>query len=543
MQDKQESEFLQKEPCPSCGSRDNLARYDDGHGFCFGCGYYEHPNGNSEHREVKRLSKDMIPLGKFIDLSKRGIRQETCERFGYFIGEWKDGRSVQVANYRDQTGAVCGQKVRLPGKEFTTTGDFKSVVLFGQHLWKRGGKQIVITEGEIDCLTLGQVMPTWPVVSLPNGALSAVKAIKKNLEFLETYEKVILFFDMDEAGQKAVQECVDLFTPGKCAVAQIPLKDPNEMLVAGRVKELTNAVWEAQIRRPDGIVQGIDLWDRVSTPIPEGVSYPWSGMNSLSFGMRPCEIITFTAGSGVGKSAVTAEIMHHLAMVEKKSVGIAMLEEGLDRSARRFMGIHLNQPLHLPIHRATPEQLRAAFDATLGSGRFHFVDAFGSMDADLLLNRFKYLVKGLGCQFILLDHLSMLASGADTDDERRFIDTLMTKLRSFTQETRATLINVSHLRRPNNDAGHERGTEVSLNQLRGSHAIAQLSDQVWALERDGQSDDPEERNLTTVRALKMRISGMTGIATKLIYDQQTGRLEEQTGFEGQGEDSDHSSDY
>lgn len=33
--------FVRHEYCPKCGSRDNLARYDDGSAFCFGCRYSE----------------------------------------------------------------------------------------------------------------------------------------------------------------------------------------------------------------------------------------------------------------------------------------------------------------------------------------------------------------------------------------------------------------------------------------------------------------------------------------------------------------------
>jgi ribosomal protein S27AE len=36
--------FLKHEPCPKCGSKDNLGRYDDGSAYCFGCGYTENPN-------------------------------------------------------------------------------------------------------------------------------------------------------------------------------------------------------------------------------------------------------------------------------------------------------------------------------------------------------------------------------------------------------------------------------------------------------------------------------------------------------------------
>lgn len=35
------SRFSRHEACPSCGSRDNLARYESGSGYCFGCGHTE----------------------------------------------------------------------------------------------------------------------------------------------------------------------------------------------------------------------------------------------------------------------------------------------------------------------------------------------------------------------------------------------------------------------------------------------------------------------------------------------------------------------
>ena len=52
---KVESNFLKHEPCPKCGSKDNLSRYDDGHAYCFGCDYYE--NGEGEVKLLKRKIK------------------------------------------------------------------------------------------------------------------------------------------------------------------------------------------------------------------------------------------------------------------------------------------------------------------------------------------------------------------------------------------------------------------------------------------------------------------------------------------------------
>src|SRR5690606_11718779 len=113
----------------------------------------------------------------------------------------------------------------------------------GQHLWRKGGKRIVITEGEIDDLAAHQMLGTWPVVSIPNGAQSAAKAVKENIEFLETYEKVIFCFDNDQAGQDAVQECLSILTPGRAAHMQLPRKDAGEMLEEGLVKEFVEAFW------------------------------------------------------------------------------------------------------------------------------------------------------------------------------------------------------------------------------------------------------------------------------------------------------------
>ena len=125
------------------------------------------------------------------------------------------------------------------------------------------------------------------------------------------------------------------------------------------------------------------------------------------------------------------------------------------------------------------------------------------------------------CMF--LDHLSILMSGLE-GDERRMIDQTMTRLRSLVERTGIALFLVSHLRRGSTDEGHEEGKRVSLSQLRGSAAIAQLSDACIALERDQQSNDPD--STTTVRVLKNRYSGETGIATQLKYDLQTCQFHE-----------------
>ena len=106
-------------------------------------------------------------------------------------------------------------------------------------------------------------------------------------------------------------------------------------------------------------------------------------------------------------------------------------------------------------------------------------------------------------------------SGLD-GDERKTIDRTMTRLRSLVERTGISLFLVSHLRRAQSDHNHEEGARVTLGQLRGSASIAQLSDGVIALERDQQGSS--EHSDTTVRVLKNRYSGETGVACTIRYD-------------------------
>ena len=177
------------------------------------------------------------------------------------------------------------------------------------------------------------------------------------------------------------------------------------------------------------------------------------------------------------------------------------------------MSVAESKAFHIGDHdKAT---LEAAYDRTVAAWNLFLYDGFGSYDPDVIYNRIDYLANGLDCRIIFLDHLSILLSGLD-GDERRMIDTTMTKLRSLVERTGITLFLVSHLRRSSTDQGHEEGARVTLGQLRGSAAIAQLSDQVIGLERDQQDRSMDAS--TTVRVLKNRYSGETGIACHLKYN-------------------------
>lgn len=526
--DEATSTFVGHEPCPACGSSNNLARYSDGHAHCFGCGHYEHGDGTtSSNQNAKRkpVNPDLIPVGSPQALIKRGISEETCTKWGYTISDYH-GETVQVANYKDMTGTPVAQHIRLRNKDFRWIGDHKAAGLYGQHLWRDGGKRVVVTEGEIDALTVSQLQGNkWPVVSLPNGVQSARKDIQKSFEWLNKFEEIVLLFDNDDPGRDAVQSVSTIrFPPGKLKVAKLPLKDANEMLQAGRGSEVMNAIYEAKVFRPDGIVAGSELWD-VLNEHDEDVSFelPFIGLQKITLGLRLGELWTFTAGSGVGKSAIIREIAYHL-MTSGTRVGMIMLEENIKRTSRGLIGLAINKPAHMIWNELTPEEKREGFDATLGTDRVFLYDHFGSTEADNIYAKIRFMAAGCDCKVIFLDHLSIVVSGSDEGNERQLIDNIMTELKTLAMDLNVTIVIVSHLKRPGGDTGHEEGARTSLSQLRGSHAIAQLSDFVVGAERDQQGD---HKNITTLRVLKNRFTGETGEAGWLNYDPDTGRLNEQ----------------
>lgn len=523
------SEFQRHESCPNCGSKDNLARYTDGHGYCFGCQYYEHSaetvgNGGIRHYSKEGPLSDLIAY-EITPLPKRGLDEETCKKWKYGVGSY-NGRPVQVANYCDNQGNVVAQKLRFQDKTFRWLGDSDKAGLYGSNLWRDGGKMVTITEGELDALSVSQSFNLkWPVVSIPNGAQSASKVIAKNIDWLESFETVVLCFDQDAAGRAAAIEAAQQLSPGKVKiVSSLPCKDANECLVGGYVRELVDAVYGAKSYRPDGVIPGEEVWEMIiKKDARKSVPYPWDGLNSKLFGMRSGELVTLTAGTGIGKSSVTRELAYYLIKMGEK-VGYIALEESIRKTSEHIMGLELNCPPHFWEKREiTDESKRMAFDKTVGGGRLVLYDHWGSIDPSNLLNRVRYMARAMECNYIVLDHLSIVVSALEDGDERRMIDNVMTKLRSLCEETGIHLILVSHLRRPDGRA-HEEGGATSLSQLRGSHAIAQLSDAVIGCERNQQ--DASQSNLMSLRILKNRYSGHTGIAMTVEYDNETGRLSE-----------------
>lgn len=528
-------------PCDECGSSDAVSVNDDGSGYCFSCETFHKEYDNSltgykmQPIKINTYSKPSFG-GEFYPLTDRNISVDTAKK--YNVRSVRDHRGNIVEHsypYYINNEAVASKVRKTADKSFTWTSTPKGTGLFGQQLFQTGGKFLTIVEGECDAMAAYELLGSkWPVVSIKNGAASADKDIKESLEFVESFETVVICFDNDKVGREAARKVARLLRPGKVKIYTLPeeFKDPNEMLRKAQHKAFVMGWWDSKAYTPSGVVSATsDIHNYLNREQKKSIPYPWSGLNEKLEGMRLGELITLTGGTGLGKSSVTRELEHWLINNTSDNIGIIALEENRNRTIDGVLSIEANKKLHLNSVRDTVpiQQLEALHNKVFGgdnTDRVWVYSHLGMNDLESVFSKLRFMIIGCDCKWIVLDHLHMLVLLALENDERKAIDMIMHRLRSLVEETGVGMILVSHLRRIDGNRGHENGIETGLNHLRGSQSIAQLSDAVIGLERNQQSDDKIEASTTRVRVLKSRYTGDVGLATSLYYEYNTGRLQE-----------------
>ena len=526
--------------CPKCGGSDPVSLNEDGSAKCFSCDTYFLNYNKAIEGELVVENETTTPAnphgGDFVALTDRRISEATARKYGVKSILSSSGDIVQhIYPYYNKHELSATKTRYVRDKNFSVSGSFNGTGLFGEQLFQSGGKAITITEGECDAMACYELIGSkWASVSIKRGASGAVKDIKESLEFLESFESIVICFDNDKQGIEASKKVAMLFQPSKAKIMSLPngYKDANDMLRQNKHKEFIEAWWASKVYTPSGVINvsesRAEFFDREQK---ESVAYPWKGLNDKLYGLRAGELVTLTGGTGLGKSSVTRELEHWLIKETTDNVGVIALEEDWRRTVDGILSIEANARLYIDQVREqfTPEELDKFFDILYdgdNENRVWIHAHFGTNNIDEIFNKIRFMIIACDCKWEVEDHLHMLVSALSEGDERRAIDNIMTRLRSIVEETGAGLILVSHLRRVDGNKGHENGIEVSLSHLRGSQSIAQLSDCVIALERNQQAEDIDEANTTKLRVLKSRYTGDVGLASRLLYERETGRLRE-----------------
>ncbi len=514
--------------CTDCNSSDGLAYLDEGT-YCHSCHKFTPYDGEAPATPYKSTPqyKDMFDTKelKTLPIKDRNISEDTCAK--YEVLTKLDPQTGQPAAHlypiyaTGRNPAKLGHKIRLLPKDFRFHPSGQSIdhrcQLFGQTLFPPGSaKAITVTEGHLDALAGYQMQGSkWPWVSIIGGAEQASGEFRRNLEYLESFEKVYICFDRDDPGQEAAVQCAKLLSPGKAYIVSLDpgLKDACGYLAANQQKEFTETWWRAELYTPAGILSSRQLKDRIrNRDLTPGVPYPFPGLNDLTYGIRKKEAVVVTAPTGVGKTTFLRETMWRIMQEDPDAkIGTIFLEEAPEDSGLGLMSMAASIPFHLPDAEYSEDEYNEA-ERVLDEDRVFFFDHFGSNKIDEILARVRYYKQGLGCDYIFLDHLSIIVSDQQQGDERKALDEIMTKLKTLTMELNIALITVVHTNR----AG----------QIRGTAGIEQLANIIIELDRDLRSEDQAKRQTLMGLVSKNRFSGKTGPAFAARYSDETGRLTE-----------------
>lgn len=508
----------------------------------------------------------------FADYPERGIRKETYEKFGVRMALSTTDRSVEAIYfpYYNQDGKLTGYKKRNLTLDKYDDGHFTVVgkvgiqnKLFGQQVAesiKRPKKKLFQVEGEWDVLSSYQAcvdtlagtkyegMEPF-VVGLSCGTGNAKAAVSVNLEFCESFEVNVLGFDADEAtpeeatkkikkGKEATEDVGLLITKSQVMVAEYKdFHDPNDYVKAGKYKELANALSFATKKfTADKVVtaESISFEELIKPRIP-GVYIPqFPELMEMTGGPRMRELWVVTGPSGYGKSTVCSTMAAEIRMAGYK-VGMIFLEEELKETILRMIAhkceVNYNRMKFDPTKYVPEEKLQEAFKWVKEDDGFVFLDHFGSMLIEQLMNKIKYLMSVFDVNYIILDHLSMLVSGIATTDERKMLDMVMTELAAFVASHDVGILAVSHLNRgvaeefkaPKGKEDEPFFINVKKESLRGSSSLEQLSWVILGLEPEIMPDRSRGRLRLTV--LKNRPWGQLGHADVVKLNEETGQLE------------------
>lgn len=210
--------FVHHEPCPKCGSRDNLARYMDGSAWCFGCHYRERadriPVINDKWLEKEEDDERTVRLDDDLCYDYAGHVVEWLARYGISVQEaikhgWKYSpkRDQLVFIFADADGNVACTQARnfakgAKRKYFNQGSALHVLPIFRTGTWNDGARTpIVVVEDAVSAARIGRQSDAIPCLGsyMPKSKLNALRLLG--------YEEMVVWLDADKL--KEAREIAD----------------------------------------------------------------------------------------------------------------------------------------------------------------------------------------------------------------------------------------------------------------------------------------------------------------------------------------------
>jgi twinkle protein len=449
-------------------------------------------------------------------LPRRGISKATHEFFGVQTKINPEGKPVAV-EYKWPNGAV--QTRLLEKKDFYSKGPMSEAGGWAVDRFTPGSaRAITITEGNDDAMAVYEIMGKYPVYAVKS-ASSAVSDVRKDFDYINSFEKIYLALDGDEPGQKATAAVAAVFGHLKCYHVKLaPYKDPHDFLEAGKGQDFKSAWFNAGKFLPDGIVSSFSDFDEILNNRTKelGQGWPFPTLTEMTGGLHRGRAYLISGLEGIGKTETLHATVANLCQTDvDANIGILFWEEPPYDTLAKQAGYLLQKDCHTDDSTVPFEEISKAYKTAFKRpDRVHIVKHYGSEDHDILLSKIRFLVAACQCKYVFFDNITLMGAGRGSnkvDD----LDYLSTRLVMLAKELNFVLIFISH--------------ENSNEETKDCKNISKVAD-VWInLKRDLKHENDYLRRILYVTIFKNRQNWKTGPAGRLIYDPETTTLTELTG--------------
>ena len=457
-------------------------------------------------------------------LKLRGFSERTIKRF-----EIKSDKNNNIVfQYKNENKEVVLNKMRIP-RAFKKGVDKTKI-------WQEGGGQpilygmdkvdtklpIVITEGEMDCLAVYE-SGYDNVVSIPFGT-NNMDWVNECWEFLNKCTEVILWFDSDTAGQKAVSEVARKIGLHKCRIVNSEYKDGNVCLY----KDGKQKVIEL-IESSDFIP--IDNLSRLSDCKGKQIDRILFGNQFLDFflgGCRMGELSVWTGKRGSGKSTILNQTLVDSVDQECKcflytgELNNSKAKQWIDRqiAGERYIVTYIDDLTHREEYGVHPDILPIIED-WYKDYIFAYGDE-GEDDIESLIEVMEYAYKRYNCKRFIIDNLKTLRVTESRDFYRQQA-LIINMFRKFAVTYNVHIDLVVHPRKTMSD-------KLSDEDVGGTSDIIDLAHNIIEIQRiykDKLTNEDEQKyfeNDTILRIKKNREYGDVGNESFYKFNQKSKRI-------------------
>lgn len=209
--------FTGHESCPKCGSRNNLARYDDGSAFCFGCKYSERRtsipsnggiHGGNTKPAARRTGSDILGEPAVEWLRKYDLTVSDLPRN---LLTWDPTTQQAIFEFRDKEGVVCCTQARnfsserAANRKYDNVGSaYEAFPLFTKEDRDESfSRTCVITEDTLSGLKVSRQVDAIPCLGT-NFPIHKITELYKR-----GYQRVVVWLDSDKwrEGRDIADKC------------------------------------------------------------------------------------------------------------------------------------------------------------------------------------------------------------------------------------------------------------------------------------------------------------------------------------------------